>query len=52
MFSSTTSQISPITQAELDFRADRARRNVTVARRRRSLIPFYGENATTAKRAD
>lgn len=51
MFNSINS-ISPITQADVAYRADRARRDFAGSRRRRSLLPFYGDHSTAAKRAE
>lgn len=51
MFSSSNN-ISPITQAEVAYRADRARRDFAGSRRRRrTREPFWGANTETAKRA-
>ncbi len=52
MFTSTHS-ISPITQAEVAYRADRARRGFAGARRRRlDEAPFFGPAKQPAGRAD
>lgn len=40
--------ISPTTQAEVAFRADRARREIGGSRRRRMQLPFWGDNTEAA----
>lgn len=48
-----STHINPITQAEVAFRADRARREIGGSRRRRFPAPFWGDNnQVTAKRAE
>ena len=45
--------INPAFQAEMAFRADRARREISASRRRRFPAPFWGEAAEpVAKRAE
>lgn len=48
-----SNNLSPITQAELAYRADRARRGFVGSRRRRRHVePFYGPTQETTGRAN
>ena len=48
-----TNSINPITQAEVAFRADRARREIGGSRRRRIQLPYWGDKSeVTSTRAE